>query len=640
MSFNPFLNSSSGDFSGDYNDLINKPTIPTVSNDLTDELKEHYDLAYNQSHTHSNMQALMEIKDADITALHSTFPQKIYEIEQSLSDYATKEEVTQARVDANGTTYSTLKERLDSTDENVEKIESVSTELKSDLDNLNQGGLNLKEDFIGRQVDNWLVEHPEATTTVQEHSLTIDKMVIGTLGYVTPEMFGAVGDGVADDGQAINDCMAFAYKNKLPIMFAQKTYITHKNIDLYSNLYIYGNGAKIDLRNLEQQREHHNVWSDLSNVNILDVEFVSSNDNSSSIFAILNSRDINFTRCNFTVLQINYSTGDVRGGNNGITFDSCMFNNLGEGTAGGLLVRSESDADHNNVVFKKCVFNHKTNDECLALYGWKGTLHDCIVSECVFNYLEFDGGAVYAITLGQSGSVYNIKVERCTFNIDTPTILIRQVCMSADNIVFDGNDVYLNKPYTSKTQMLIHTYNDTQKKYADVIVTNCNFHVTECAGYLAKNISKFCGNIVEGNIANIVYRVKEFCNNKITGRYINYFYGVNEFKNNIVYCTSTNGRLFSNCKQVCGNHITIESEIDVNGSSLFIDTSYIVNNTISLTAPIGYIRLLNISDAISTFYFMNNIIIIDRGYYQSNNKNNAQKTIQFGNIINDALAEI
>ena len=58
-------------------------------------------------------------------------------IEQSLSDYAdTKEEVTQARVDANGTTYSTLKERLDSTDENVEKIESVSTELKGNLDDI------------------------------------------------------------------------------------------------------------------------------------------------------------------------------------------------------------------------------------------------------------------------------------------------------------------------------------------------------------------------------------------------------------------------------------------------------------------------------------------------------------------------
>ena len=71
MSFNPFLNSNSGDFSGDYNDLINKPTIPTVSNDLTDELKEHYDLAYNQSHTHSNKDVLDEITSNKITTWDS-----------------------------------------------------------------------------------------------------------------------------------------------------------------------------------------------------------------------------------------------------------------------------------------------------------------------------------------------------------------------------------------------------------------------------------------------------------------------------------------------------------------------------------------------------------------------------------------
>lgn len=202
MSFNPFLNSnSSGDFSGDYNDLINKPTIPTVSNDLTDELKEHYDLAYNQSHTHSNMQALMEITDADITALHSTFPQKIYEIEQSLSDYATKEEVTQARVDANGTTYSTLKERLDSTDENVE---SVSTELKEDLaEKINKptsadnnkfprakdGNIEWVEQGLptdeqtANAVHNWLNEHPEATTTVMDGSITNAKIQDKTIEF-------------------------------------------------------------------------------------------------------------------------------------------------------------------------------------------------------------------------------------------------------------------------------------------------------------------------------------------------------------------------------------------------------------------------------------------------------------------------
>ena len=47
-------------FSGSYNDLSNKPTIPTVTNDLTDELKAQYDAAYTHSqsaHAPSNAQA-------------------------------------------------------------------------------------------------------------------------------------------------------------------------------------------------------------------------------------------------------------------------------------------------------------------------------------------------------------------------------------------------------------------------------------------------------------------------------------------------------------------------------------------------------------------------------------------------------
>ena len=63
------------------------------------------------------------------------------------------------------------------------------------------------DDTIGAEivqaVNAWLVAHPEATTTVQDHSLTYEKLVIGTLGFVTPEMFGAAGDGVTNDREAI-----------------------------------------------------------------------------------------------------------------------------------------------------------------------------------------------------------------------------------------------------------------------------------------------------------------------------------------------------------------------------------------------------------------------------------------------------
>lgn len=53
----------------------------------------------------------------------------------------------------------------------------------------------------------WLDDHPEATTTVQDDSITEAKFTnnlkLHTIkDYITPEMFGAVGDGVTDDSVA------------------------------------------------------------------------------------------------------------------------------------------------------------------------------------------------------------------------------------------------------------------------------------------------------------------------------------------------------------------------------------------------------------------------------------------------------
>ena len=66
-------------------------------------------------------------------------------------------------------------------------------------------------------VEEWLDAHPEATTTVQDNSLTeakfTDDLKLHTLnGYVTPRMFGAVCNGTTDDSEklqeAINEALA------------------------------------------------------------------------------------------------------------------------------------------------------------------------------------------------------------------------------------------------------------------------------------------------------------------------------------------------------------------------------------------------------------------------------------------------
>lgn len=59
-----------------------------------------------------------------------------------------------------------------------------------------------------KTIKDWLDDHPEATTTVQDKSLTEEKLTdefrLRTVNnYVTPEMYGAVCDGVTDDSKAL-----------------------------------------------------------------------------------------------------------------------------------------------------------------------------------------------------------------------------------------------------------------------------------------------------------------------------------------------------------------------------------------------------------------------------------------------------
>lgn len=95
-------------------------------------------------------------------------------------------------------------------------------------------------------VNDWLESHPEATTTVQDGSITevklSDTLKLKTIkDYVTPEMFGAVGDGAADDFAAFVSCAEYANANNLPICVSDKTYFINGNrtITLKTDVYCF-----------------------------------------------------------------------------------------------------------------------------------------------------------------------------------------------------------------------------------------------------------------------------------------------------------------------------------------------------------------------------------------------------------------
>ena len=102
-------------------------------------------------------------------------------------------------------------------------------------------------DGIAAAVDDWLDAHPEATTTVQDGSLTLEKFVLGGIGYVTPQMFGAVADGTTNDYTAISDMLTYAAANGLLAYFPKGSYAVATAINPPDNsVILMSNGASFN----------------------------------------------------------------------------------------------------------------------------------------------------------------------------------------------------------------------------------------------------------------------------------------------------------------------------------------------------------------------------------------------------------
>lgn len=87
-------------------------------------------------------------------------------------------------------------------------------------------------------VSAWLDDHPEATTTVLDKSLTLAKFKPGEIPFVTPEMFGAIGDGGVDDTEALISM----FDTSMPVFIPDKTYLVSDTL-IYEGDYIIGSGT-------------------------------------------------------------------------------------------------------------------------------------------------------------------------------------------------------------------------------------------------------------------------------------------------------------------------------------------------------------------------------------------------------------
>lgn len=99
----------------------------------------------------------------------------------------------------------------------AEKINGIRT----DLNDLQEGGYIADQQKIQEKIDNWLEEHPDVTTSVEDGAITESKLADALKlkianRYVTPQMYGAKADGTTDDFTAFQN--AFASEKKVLIL--------------------------------------------------------------------------------------------------------------------------------------------------------------------------------------------------------------------------------------------------------------------------------------------------------------------------------------------------------------------------------------------------------------------------------------
>lgn len=139
-------------------------------------------------------------------------------------------------------------------------------------------------------------------------------------GIYTPEMFGAKGDGVTDDTEAIQKALAFNNVN------ISKNYLITENLVLHSNLKVFGGGTITKKSEFNDSYLNHSIFS-CTNSNNIDIN---------NIVLISNSLAISVHGCsnvNITNLIINskkYSiliSDSEKNESNGITISNIKVEN-------------------------------------------------------------------------------------------------------------------------------------------------------------------------------------------------------------------------------------------------------------------------------------------------------------------------
>lgn len=288
--------------------------------------------------------------------------------------------------------------------------------------------------------------------------------------YVTPEEFGAIGDGTTNDSSAFNACIAKANETGKYVLLSNKTYLITNTLTSISKTNIIGINATILLGD-------NTFTNQISKCVFSNITFI--RDVISDLPLTENFYSSQFKYCNFA--DINYLFNNISSGVNTLEhllLDECNLQNT-------QLIRVTNQ--FNGVVYSinKTVFyydnDYKQRTSIISGYIGGGF----IFNNCTFSKFEPDG------TIELFGSLDNFEFNNCYINVNdnANTFLLPNISsVEKQQITFNNCDISSN----NKCLVDVYTTNKTvlptvNIKYSTLKVNAIFNAKNECSLWLENN---------------------------------------------------------------------------------------------------------------------------------------------------------